>query len=818
MLPSLEPLLQDARFGIRGFLKSPGFTAVALLSLALGVGSNTAIFSVVYGVLIDPYPYAKPQSIWAPQIIDAKTGQARGSYWLSEYLEIKRLPAFSDAMATSWNSGVLLTGDRTPETLNGIFLSGNAFQFLGVAPLLGRTIQPSDITSSGEAQPVVVLSYSLWQRLFDGDAAAIGKTLYLDDEPRVVIGVMPPRFGWYGNDALWLPLPTIHPDERMGNVLVRLKAGITKETALSQLHALHLRLAAEKPKNFPKSGFSTRLANFLDIGVANGEMETSLHLLFYAVGFLLLIACANVANLQLSRSTARAREIAIRFAIGAQRGRILRQLLTESVVLSLIGGVFGVLLAMGITKTIVMIMPEYFVPNEARISVNSYALLFSLAVSVLTGIAFGLAPGIQGSTPRLAEFLKQAGRGSDSGSRFGNRTRNLLVIAEVALSVVLLLGATLTTRGLAALLQVDLGFRPERVLLVGLPLPPKRYATLEQRNAFAEEVVQRVRSLPGVASVAVGNGEMPFMGPQSTYLVHGQAQTENRVRLGMISADYLTTMGIPLMAGRNLSEAEVTRGDRLALINEAARKLWLNGEDPIGKHIRVDVLVDPRNNTVLTPPGGTDDAQVVGIIGNTKNVGIDSQPAPAVLVPFTLLAPPERLLAVRTRGDPMSLLNAIRAQVRALDNDQPLTRARTLEELLGLQTTQPRFNVALFTAFAILGLSLAAAGIYSVLSYHAARRTHEIGVRMALGAERSDVIMLMLSMGLKLVGIGLAVGVAGGLTVGKLFRSQVFHVPATDPVALLVSLVVLTIAGAIACYLPARRAAQVDPMVALRYD
>ena len=814
----LEALLQDVRYGLRGFRKSLGFTSVALLSLALGIGATTAIFSVVYGVLINPYPYSKPETIWAPQIVDSKSGQIRGSHWISEFLEIRHLPAFSDVMATSWDN-VLLTGEHTPESFTGILMSGNAFQFLGVPALLGRTIQPSDVSSTGEAEPVVVLSYLLWQRLFNGDASAIGKTLYLNDEPHLVIGVMPPRFGWYGNDAFWLPLPTTHPEQRISNVIMRLAPGVSKESAEQQLQALHVRLAAEKPRNFPKTGFKTVLVNYLDITVASGEMKTSLHLLFYAVAFLLLIACANVANLQLSRSTARAREIAVRFAIGANRGRVVRQLLTESVLLSVIGGLFGVLLAVVITKTIVAIMPDFYVPNEARISVNTYALLFSAAISVFTGILFGLAPGIQASVPRLAEFLKDSGRTSESGSRAGGRTRSMLVITEVALSVILLVGATLTIRGFVALHQVDLGFQPERVLMLGLPLPPKRYATLEQRNQFAENVLDRVRSLPGVVSAAIGNGGMPFGGPQSTYTITGQPQAENkRVRVGMISTDYLTTMGISLLSGRNLTEAEVTHGNAVALINEAARKLWPAGEDPIGKHIHLDLLADPHNPLVLIPPGGTPDLEVVGIIGNTRNAGLEREPDAAVLVPFTLLAPPQSQLTVRAQGNPMLLVNAVRAQIRAIDKDQPLRHPITMEELLGYQTVQPRFNVVLFSGFAMLGLVLAAAGIYSVISYHATRRTHEIGVRMALGAERGHVIMLMLNMGAKLVGVGLIIGVASSFILARVLRSQIFHVPATDPISVLMSILVLSAAALGACYVPARRAARIDPIVALRHE
>jgi putative ABC transport system permease protein len=817
-LKSVETVIQDVRFGLRTLLKHPGFTAVALLSLALGVGANTAIFSVVYGVLIAPYPYANPHQIWAPQIRSIKTPQGRGSHRMSEYLEVTKVPAFADVMATSYES-VLLTGEnRAPESFQGVLLSANAFNFLGVQPTLGRTIQPPDVRPSGEAEPVVVLSYLAWKRLFEGDPNALGKTLRLNDRPHSVIGVMPPRFGWYGNDTLWLPLPIDRNSERMVNAIVRLRPGVSKEVAEEQLHALHLRLAEEKPENFPRDGFTTRLMNYMDITVASGEMQSSLRLLFATVGFLLLIACANVANLQLARASARAKEIAVRMALGASRNRVLRQLLTESVLLSLIGGALGVLFAIWATSAIVAFMPEFYVPNEARITVNSWVLLFTAAVSVVTGILSGIAPAIRGSRPDLTDALKDAARGS-GGSGVGGRIRNMLVIVEVALSVILLVGAALTIRSFVGLNQIDLGFRPERILLVGMPLPPKRYTTIEQRNAFARDVLERVKSLPGVQAAAVGNGGLPFGGRPSTYSINGRAQAgTQRLALSLISADYLRTMGITLQRGRELTEQEIALGERVALINETASRLWPEGESPIGKTLRIDVLEKPGGQDTFVPAGSSGSVMVVGVIGNTKNAGLQGEPIPAAFVPYTLLAPSQRVLAVRTQAEPMLLLNAVREQVRAIDKDQPLGRPTTMDEVLGNQFKQPRFNMALFSLFAALGLSLTLAGIYSVLSYHVAQRTHEIGVRMALGADRSDVVSLMLRTGAKLVGAGLVVGLVGSFLLTKFLRSLLYQVTTTDPVAIIGVVAVLSAAALLACYLPARRAARLDPWVALRQE
>jgi putative ABC transport system permease protein len=812
----LESMWHDLRYAARGFRKSPGYTSVALLSLALGIGANTAIFSVVYGVLIDPYPYAKPNEIWAPQIRSLKTQQGRGLNFMSEFPELAKLPAVADVMATSQDN-MLLTGDHAPESLQGVLLTGNALHFLGVSPMLGRPIVESDIRPSGEAEPVVVLSYGAWQRLFNGDPNAIGKVLVLNDVPHTVIGVMPSRFGWFTNTGVWVPLPK-NPRDRMVSAIMRLRPDVSKRVAEDQLHALYLRLARETPANFPKDGFRTSLVNYMDITVASGEMRSSLQLLFGVVGFLLLIACANVANLQLARATARAREIAVRMSIGAGRIRVLRQLLTESVLLSVVGGAIGVLFAIAATKVIVAIMPEFYVPNEARITVNSQVLLFSVAVSVLTGILFGLAPALQCSRADLTDALKDAARGSgvSEGSR---RTRNLLVVVEVALSVILLVGASLTIRSFAALHQVDTGFQADRVLMVGLPLPPKRYATLEQRNTFAATLMDRVKSLPGVEAVAMGNGGMPFGGPRSPYSIEGRPQADSqRLVIGLISADYLRTMGIPLRRGRALTEQEIAHGDHVVLLNEAASKLWPAGESPIGKHMRIDLLEKPGGSQVLAPSGSTGLVTVAGIIGDTKNNGIVDPPAPAAFVPYTLLAPPQRALAVRTQGDPMLLLNAVREQVRAMDKEQPLSRPITMQEVLGFQTVQPRFNTALFAFFAMLGLTLAMAGIYSVLSYHATRRTHEIGIRMALGAQRGDVLSLMFAMGAKLVLVGLAAGLLGSFFLTRFLRNQLFHVSTMDPVSIVAVVLLLSCTAFSACYIPARRAARLDPMSALRHE
>ncbi|HTB12271.1 MAG TPA: ABC transporter permease [Bryobacteraceae bacterium] len=809
---------QDLKYAVRGLRRTPGFAVVALLSLGLGIGATTALFSVVYGVLIAPYPYAKPGEIWAPAVVGPKeTPKYPHFYPPREFVEIQKLPAFSSGMATALES-VLMTGDHAPESFGGVFMSGNGFNFLAVKPVIGRTIQPFDIGPGGEPAPVVVLSYRLWQRLFDGRESALGQKLVLNNVPHTIIGVMPPRFGWFTSDGFWLPLSMDPKEESYLNVIMRLAPGVTKQIAEEQLQALNQQFARVAPQNFPKGDFRTVFLNYMDITVASGEMKSSLNMLLAAVGFLLLIACVNVANLQLARTTTRAREIALRLSIGANRGRLVRQLLTESVLLSMLGGIFGVLLAIGITKAIAALIPEFYVPNEARITVNGWVLLFSFIISVLTGILFGLVPALECSRPNLVDSLKEGSRGA-GGSVRGQKTRRTLVVVEVALAVILLAASSLTIRNFEALLNINPGFHPERTLMVDVQLSPKQYSTIEQRNIFAQTLLERVKNLPGVLSATIGNGGMPWGGPRSSFSIEGLPSTEaQRLTVGLISADYAQTFGVSLRRGRQLTDQDVMRGDHFALINETAAKLWPVGQDPIGKHVTLDLLTKPGGRQVLVPSAGAADVTVVGILADTRNAGLRDATTPGIYVPYTLLAPPGRVLAVRTAGEPMTMLNTLRTVVQQMDREVPLARPITVQEVLGFETVQPRFNMALFGAFAALGLALAAAGIYSVISYDVTQRIHEIGVRLALGASRADVLGMVLRMAGSVVAIGLAIGIAGSIALVRLVRFEVFQGTAFDPLSVLMVVAVLSSVALIASSLPAYRAARLDPVTALRHD
>jgi putative ABC transport system permease protein len=802
-------LWYDVRYAARTLRQSRGFAAVAIFTLALGIGATTALFSVVYGVLVSPYPYVRAAEIWAPGVRTKESNAPMGPYRLGEYLEIAKLPALADTMATAPEQ-MLLTGPFAAEMLQTVRISGNAASFLGVAPALGRSISPTDIRESGEPESVAVLSFGAWQRLFGGRPEALGQTLRLNDEPHTVIGVMPPRFGWWTNQGVWLPLGT-NPATRNVFPIVRLAPGTTKAVGEQQLHDLHQQFATQNPNRFPAE-FTSTLTNYLDITVASGEMRRSLQLLFGAVALLLLIACANVASLQMARGSTRIRELAVRLSLGAARGRVVRQLLTESLLLSGLGGLIGLAFAFAITRLMVALMPEFYVPNEARIEVNGFVLLFCAGTAMLTGIVFGLVPALQSSRPNLTDALKDAASGSSVAA--GGKTRAALVVTEVALSVALLVSAGMTARAFVALQQVDLGLQPEQIMTARLLLPPNRYDTAEKRDRFAAELLTRVADLPGVASATIGNGGLPFGGQESRYSIGGAAASEQQsILLQFGSADYLTTLGIALRAGRTFTTSEVADARAVALVNETAAKLWPGGESPIGSTIRLDALGRLR-------PSSPSEVTVIGVFADARNDGLRNAVRPAALLPSFFMSPPNRTLALRTHFEPAQLMNALRAQAREMDPEVPIGGPGLLSDVIGEQYLQPRFTMSLFALFAALGLALAAAGIYSVLSYLVVRRTREIGMRMALGAGRRHVLRMFMGHGARLVGLGLVVGILVSLGVARILASRVdlFQVPTFDLISIAAMVTILAVVTAAACYVPARRATHVDPMVALRQD
>jgi predicted permease len=814
-----ESFIGDIQFGLRMLLKNPGFSAVSILTLGLGVGATTAIFSVVYGVLINPYPYGHAGQIWSPGIKTANNTQVMRRYTKEEYEAMRALPEVSAIMGTAPGSA-LLSGEYAPEEIEARQMTLNGFQFLEVPPILGRVFSPSDVAVGGDPEPVTVITYRLWQRLFNGDPKALGKKLRLDDREYTVIGVMPERFGWWTSDGLWLPLQRTPEGSERVFPIMRFKPGANLDDARKRLQATLVEAAKANPKDFPKEDFQAILTNYLDMTVASGPMEKTLKLLFAAVGFLLLIACANVANLQLARATTRAREMAVRLAVGAARGRLVRQLLTESVLLSVLGGALGLGLSTGLTRLLLVLMPDFYIPNEARIEVNGYVLLFCLVTAMVTGIVFGLAPALQSSKPDLARSLKEDSRGHSSSH--GGLLRSGLVAAEVAFSVMLLVSAALTIRSFIALQHVDPGYRMHHVVMANFTRPAAKYPTLAGRNQFDQELLERIQRLPGVEAADIGNGGVPYTGPDSTYSIDGRAGPKTQsLGINLISADYLKTMGMPLLRGRMLDENDISHGRHFVVINQAAAKLWPQGEDPIGRQIQVDIFKGgDLPSSVLMPPDSSADFTVIGICGDTRNNGLTSQTQPAVLAAYTLIAPPDRVIAMRTGAQVTGLMNAVREQVRQMDPQLPLRNVRSIEDAVQSETVQPRFTMVLFSLFGALGLALSVAGIYCVLSYLVSQRTREIGVRMALGAQRWDVLRLVVTDGGELVILGLLLGLVGSIGAARLLANQIelFNVGAGDLPSFLGVAVILISISALACWIPARRAARVDPMVALRHE
>lgn len=812
-------MMDDLKFALRQLAKNPGFAALATLTLALGIGASTAIFSAFYAVAINPYPYASPDRIWTPGLRTATDDQRMRPYRLDEYLEMARLPVFSTVMATS-PSRTLLTGEFGPANVTTVRLTPNAFSFLGVAPVLGRTFGPADIDEQGEPQPVTVISYQLWQRLFGGDPAALGRTLRFEDRLYSIIGVMPPRFGWWTSDGCWFPMSlNLGPGNPASRVfpLTRLASGVSQAFAEGQFHRLQLEMAKSNPTGFP-AGFESSLTNYLRLTAVSSEIKTSVRLLLGAVGFLLLIACANVANLQLARATARSREMAIRLSVGASRIRLVRQLLTESVMLSLAGGLIGLGVAQAIIRLLAALLPAAMVSNEARIEINEPVLWFCVTVSVITGILFGLAPALQSARSNLADVLKEDARGAVGGA--GSRCRAGLVVAEVALSVVLLISASLTLRGFLSLQQVKAGFDTENIFKALFRLPLKKYDSWEARNRIAAELLQRVQNLPGVESAAYSE-RAPFGGPTSACRILDSADPEEiNLLFQPVGADYLRVFGIPIRRGRMFEAREVDGAFPVALVNEAAARLWPAGFDPIGRRVRLaDLNLPPgTGGTARTRPGASSEVTIIGVVADTRNDGLRHQPGPLLLVPSTLWTEPLVGLAIRSRQPPEHVLNAVRAQVREADPELPVEGPLLMSQELAGETAQPRFTMTVFGLFAALGLALAMAGIYGVLSYLVLRKTREVGIRIALGAPRAAVLQSFLAAGGKLVGAGMLLGLIASFGAARLLQSQVdlFKVPAFDPPSFAGATLLILLVATAAALIPSLRATRIDPAEALR--
>ncbi len=809
-------IFQDIRYALRLLVKSRVSTTVAVLSLALGIGATTAIFSVVYAVLVDPYPYAGAERIGGVHVLNSKGDHYIG-YTIAEYLEVKARAKSVESMIVFDRRSVVMTEAGLPEAVIQEDFSPNAFEFFGVPPLFGRTFSPQDAGDESKVEPVAVLSYLFWQRHFSGRRDVLGQQIRLNDKFFTVIGVLSVRFTW--NDAdVYVPME-IHSgsEERFGLVL-KVKPSIPKEQINAEFQSFHEKFSKTAPSfAYPEAPFRTEFMS-VNEGIL-GKFANTLLALLAAVGFLLLIACANVANLLLARASARHGEIAVRVALGAGRKRVIQQLLTESVILSVMGGVLGVALAYGGVKAVVALMPEYSVPHEAVIAINVPVLCFAVAVSVLTGILFGLAPALQLSSQNQAAFLKAAGRDSGAGSA-GLRLRNVLIVSEVTLSLVLLTGAALAAAGMLELTRQKLGYQPKGVLTLFVPVPAAHYPQWSQRRALFADILEHLRKIPSVESVAAAaTGVPPYSGVGLKFDMAG-LPPGTQIRVNLVSEGYFNTVGIPLLKGRYFDAADVTRATPVAVVTEdLVKKYFPPGQDPIGRLIRVDLPTDGLPPGFVKPPETSTAYQIVGVCGTARNSGLRDAPEPAVYLPFSHLFPPGMMFAIRTtKSDPLALSNGAREAVSAVDPSQPIAFIRTMEDLLGTAVAYPRFATFLFGIFGAIGLTLACTGIFSVVSYTVSRRTREFGIRMALGATPANVLRLIVASTGRVLVVGFVLGAILSVVSDRALAGKLEGIGVASPSLLVAITSVVAVAALLACAVPARSATKVQPVDALRHE
>jgi len=807
---SSSELIRDLRVGIRNLRKNPGFAAMAAGSLALGIGATTAMYSVIFAVLLDPFPYKEVDHLVSPIVREPGRRGYRSYCTIDQFLEIEKRSRIFDGLTFSTIDDVVWTGAGEPQRLRGNHTTMNGFAVMGVPPLLGRVTTPADAQPS--AEPVAILGYRFWQKQFGGDPSVLGRHLTLNGISRTVIGVMPIRFMWRGADVYIPIVPQLGQAVEgihAAHVVGRLKPGVTEQQAEADLRPIIEELQRESPNDFPEKWRAGIMAFSKQF---ESGLRDALLILFGAVGLLLLISCVNVSNLLLSKATGRTKEIAVRTSLGATRWRIVRQLLCESLVLALVGGLLGVLVArFGLAGIMAMTPPET-IPDEALVQLNVQALLFALGVSICSAVLFGLAPALQLSGADIYTPLKETGRGA-TGTRKQMFLRSALVVGEVALSLMLLVGASLMIRTLFATQSVDFGMEPAHILTIRVPLAEKRYPEAAQRNAFMTELVRRTEALPGVAAVGVTTGLHPLWDWNAPVVVAGSAsQDGRRVLIHNTNGGYAKAMGIGLVQGRMFDEQDAAHAAHVAIVNQAFVKRYLTGSSPIGRLITVP---DIQQELKLSDAS----FQVIGVVRDITNTIFDGlQVMPEMYIPYTVTGIADRLV-IRTYGDPEMISNGARAQVYAIDKDQPVTEVRTEQRLLeNFVYARPRFDLFLFSIFAALGLILALLGIYGVVSSTTAQRTHEIGIRMALGASVREVIGMVLTSGTKLVSAGVVLGLIGSLLSVRVLSHEVRNLSTFDPYTFAAASLLVLVAGLLACFVPARSAARVDPISALRHE
>ena len=800
----MDSVIKDIRYGFRSLLKRPAFTAIALIALALGIGANTAIFSLVNAVVIQPLPYPDPDRlvwVWG----NIRNGSSRASVSPPDFLDFRSQNKTFEQFAASGTLpiSVNLTGNGDPERLTASAVTGNYFDAFGVTPALGRGFS-LESEKPGQDQ-VTVLSYALWQKRFGGDPEIINKTVVLNSKPFQVIGVMPAHLRLPQPVELWVPMNfDADPEMKMRQAhflrpVGKLKTGVS----MAQAQADTDRIAARLEQQFPASntGWNLRLVSLREQLV--GESSSIVFILFGAVGFVLLIACANVANLLLVRAAARQKEIALRTALGASRLRIVRQMITESLLLSILGGALGALLAVWGVELLVSLSADSL-PPTVNVKIDATVLGFTLLISLVTGLLFGLAPASRTLKVNLIDSLKDGGRGAEGTLR--NRTRSLLVVFESAVAVMLLIGAGLLVRSLIALQRVDPGFDSNNILTLQVNLPQQKYEGEGKAANFFQQLETRVASLPGVEDVGLIT-ELPLSGQLNDvpFTVEGRPPVSPNEAFGAdwrrVNQNYFSALRIPLLRGRNFSDQEVRESAKVIIVSQELVAAAFPNEDPLGKRLFSI---------------GKDAYEIIGVVGDIRHSSLEIEPFAAMYFPTRNAG--RMNLVIRTQGDPLSIVGAVRKEVQALDPDQPIAQVKKMSDWVDSSVAAPRYRTTLLGLFAVLAMVLAATGIYGVMSYSVAQRTHEIGVRMALGARQFDVLKLVVRQGMILTLIGVVLGLAGAFALTRVMSTLLFGVTAKDPMTFAVVAALLIAVAFIACYVPARRATKVDPLVALRYE
>jgi putative ABC transport system permease protein len=812
----MEMLRQDIRYAARTLWKGRGFAVVAMITLALGIGASTAIFSVIDNVLMEPFPYPDAGRLMSVQIHDTERNEpgGRGGYTGPEFIDYAEQNHVFDRVIANDGEDVLYRSGEGTELLKGSLVTPNTFEFLGMPALLGRVMQPADYEPG--APPVFVMRYKTWVDRFSGDPSIVNKTFVLNDVSRTLIGVMPPRFGW-GDAELWVPEKPQRAGATQSSdfprywfLLGHLKPGVTVREAQADFDVIAHRVSSKYPKDYPKH-FTVEVNSLTDSVV--GQFRTTLYIVLAAVGLLLLIGCGNVANLLLARATGREKEFAIRAVLGAGRLRLIRQLLVESLILALGGAFLGALIAWGGLKALVAAIPAQIIPAEAVIRLNAPVLAFTLCVAVMTALIFGLVPALQAARRDLNDPLRDSGKGT-SGSGRHNAMRNAVVVLEVALSLTLMVSAGLLMRSFVALRQVHLGLQPDHILVARLPLPKDRYKTSDQITNFYKPLLQRIKALPGVVDATETSTLPPYGGIPSDLDVAGKTHADKWEGLFQLcSESYFPTLRIQFVDGRAFTESEVNGKRKLAVINQLFAHRYIGNDNPIGQRVHIvglETFPDPVPEAWF---------EVVGVVADVKNSGLQDPIRPEIWVPYTVTGSGARGVLVRTSQEPLAMLKTVQQEIWATDSGVALTFTGTLEGYINsFSYAGPRFGFVLMSIFGSVGLILVTVGVYSVLAYTAAQRTHEIGIRMALGAETRDVLRLVVSMGVRLVVLGAVIGLVASLLLARVIATQLWGVSPYDPMTLTGVTILLLLTGLIACWIPARRASRVDPLVALRYE